>query len=104
MKPETRAAYKETPPDHEPFEFGLLPGDRNEYVITSGAFKGQGATLPATRPARWWEPTSRPLVRAGPEQCTVTRNRALWIQSSWVTPSAARPVSVSLRVAGSPTR
>lgn len=41
MKPETRAAYKETPPDHEPFNFGLLHGERDEYVITSGAFKGQ---------------------------------------------------------------
>ncbi len=41
MKPETRAAYKEAPPDHAPFEFGLLPGDADEYIITSGAFKGQ---------------------------------------------------------------
>ena len=35
------AAYKEAPPDHDPFEFGLLPGERDNYVITSGAFKGQ---------------------------------------------------------------
>lgn len=41
MKPETRAAYKEAPLDHAPFEFGLLPGDADEYIITSGAFKGQ---------------------------------------------------------------
>jgi hypothetical protein len=41
MKPEARAAYTETPPDHEPFEFGLLPGDTDEYVITTGAFSGQ---------------------------------------------------------------
>ncbi len=41
MKPETRAAYKEAPPDHAPFEFGLLPSDTDEYIITSGAFKGQ---------------------------------------------------------------
>ncbi len=41
MKPETRAAYKEAPPDHAPFEFGLLPGNADEYIITSGAFKGQ---------------------------------------------------------------
>jgi CubicO group peptidase (beta-lactamase class C family) len=41
MKPETRAAYKEAPPDHDPFEFGLLPGDRDEYIINSGAFNGQ---------------------------------------------------------------
>ncbi len=41
MKPEARAAYKETPPDHEPFVFGLLPGGEDEYIITTGAFKGQ---------------------------------------------------------------
>ena len=29
------------PPDHAPFDFGLLPGDKEEYIITSGAFKGQ---------------------------------------------------------------
>jgi hypothetical protein len=31
----------ELPPDHAPFDFGLLPGDADEYIITSGAFKGQ---------------------------------------------------------------
>ncbi|HEX2033086.1 MAG TPA: serine hydrolase domain-containing protein [Chloroflexota bacterium] len=44
MKPQIRAALskeKEVPPDHAPFEFGLLPGDGDEYVITSGAFRGQ---------------------------------------------------------------
>jgi CubicO group peptidase (beta-lactamase class C family) len=42
MKPEIRAAAdKELPPDHAPFDFGLLPGDAGEYIITSGAFKGQ---------------------------------------------------------------
>ncbi len=42
MKPEIRAAAdKELPPDHAPFEFGLLPGDKDEYIITGGAFKGQ---------------------------------------------------------------
>ena len=41
MKPETRAAYQEMPPDHDPFDMGLLPGDTDEYVLTSGAFKGQ---------------------------------------------------------------
>ena len=41
MKPEIRAAAdKELPPDHAPFDFGLLPGDADEYIITSGAFKG----------------------------------------------------------------
>jgi hypothetical protein len=42
IKPEIRvAADKELPPDHAPFDFGLLPGDADEYIITSGAFKGQ---------------------------------------------------------------
>ena len=42
MKPEIRAAADtELPPDYPPFEFGLLPGDTDEYIITSGAFKGQ---------------------------------------------------------------
>ncbi len=41
MKPETRAAYKEAPPDLEPAQFSLLPGEKDEYIITSGAFKGQ---------------------------------------------------------------
>ena len=42
MKPAIRAAAeRDLPPDHAPFDFGMLPGDRDEYVITSGAFKGQ---------------------------------------------------------------
>jgi CubicO group peptidase (beta-lactamase class C family) len=41
MKPEARAAYKEMPPDHAPFDLGLLPGDGDEYILTSGAFIGQ---------------------------------------------------------------
>lgn len=42
IRPEIRAAaVKELPPDHAPFDFGLLPGDASEYVITGGAFKGQ---------------------------------------------------------------
>jgi CubicO group peptidase (beta-lactamase class C family) len=44
MKPDIRAALskqKAVPPDHAPFDLALLPGDRDEYVITSGAFKGQ---------------------------------------------------------------
>ncbi len=41
VKPEIRsAADKELPPDHSAFDFGFLPGDRDEYVITSGAFLG----------------------------------------------------------------
>jgi hypothetical protein len=42
MKPEIRAAAdKDLPPDHAPFDSGLLPGDADEYIITSGAFTGQ---------------------------------------------------------------
>ena len=42
MRPEIRAAAdKELPPDHQPFDFGLLPGGKDEYIITSGAFAGQ---------------------------------------------------------------
>ena len=42
IKPDIRAALsaeQEIPPDHEPFDFGLLPDD--EYIITTGAFNGQ---------------------------------------------------------------
>lgn len=42
IKPQIRAAAdKEVPPDHSPFDFGLLPGDGDGYIITGGAFKGQ---------------------------------------------------------------
>ena len=42
IKPEIRAAAaKEPPPDPEPADFGLLPGSSDEYIITSGEFKGQ---------------------------------------------------------------
>jgi CubicO group peptidase (beta-lactamase class C family) len=42
MKPQIRAAAdRELPPDHAPFACGLLPGDADAYIITSGAFKGQ---------------------------------------------------------------
>jgi CubicO group peptidase (beta-lactamase class C family) len=42
MKPEIRAAADtELPPDHAPFDLGLLPGDADEYVITGGALNGQ---------------------------------------------------------------
>ncbi|MEV6277872.1 serine hydrolase domain-containing protein [Nocardia sp. NPDC051832] len=41
IKPEIRAAAEgELPADHAPFEFGLLPGDGDDYIITSGAFAG----------------------------------------------------------------
>lgn len=43
MKPEIRAAAdKELPPDYAPFDCGLLPGNADDYIITSGAFTGQG--------------------------------------------------------------
>jgi CubicO group peptidase (beta-lactamase class C family) len=44
IKPALRAASdKALPPDPPPFEFGLLPGpgDQGEYIVTSGAYKGQ---------------------------------------------------------------
>ncbi|MER6308494.1 serine hydrolase domain-containing protein [Streptomyces sp. NPDC001657] len=42
IKPELRAASdKELPADYPPFDIGLLPGDADEYIVTSGAFKGQ---------------------------------------------------------------
>jgi hypothetical protein len=42
IKPEIpTAADKELPPDIEPSDLGLLPGDADEYVITSGALTGQ---------------------------------------------------------------
>jgi CubicO group peptidase (beta-lactamase class C family) len=41
IKPDIRAAAdKQLPPDIEPGDLGLLPGDKDEYVITSGALKG----------------------------------------------------------------
>jgi CubicO group peptidase (beta-lactamase class C family) len=42
INPEIRqASEKAPPPDPAPAEFGLLPGKRDEYIITSGEFKGQ---------------------------------------------------------------
>jgi CubicO group peptidase (beta-lactamase class C family) len=42
IKPEIRAASeKAPPPDPSPCDFGLLPGNKDEYIITSGEFKGQ---------------------------------------------------------------
>ncbi|EFH89217.1 serine hydrolase domain-containing protein [Ktedonobacter racemifer] len=42
IKPEIRAAAdQELPQDYAPFAFGLLPGDKDEYIITDGALKGQ---------------------------------------------------------------
>ena len=36
------AADKELPQDHVPFDFSLLPDDKDEYIISGGVFKGQG--------------------------------------------------------------
>ncbi|GII28653.1 serine hydrolase domain-containing protein [Planotetraspora mira] len=42
IKPEIRAATDtELPPDLPPADLGLLPGDTDEYIVTSGALKGQ---------------------------------------------------------------
>ncbi len=42
IKPEIRAAAnQELPQDYAPFDFGLLPGDKDEYVLTDDALKGQ---------------------------------------------------------------
>jgi CubicO group peptidase (beta-lactamase class C family) len=42
IKPEIRAAAKtEPPPDLAPADIGLLPGDTDEYIVTSGGLKGQ---------------------------------------------------------------
>ena len=41
IKPEIRASSdREMPPDYPPADMGLLPGDKDEYIITSGEFKG----------------------------------------------------------------
>jgi CubicO group peptidase (beta-lactamase class C family) len=40
VKPELRAEMGEEVPDYAPFDLGLLPGDTDEYMLTSGAFKG----------------------------------------------------------------
>ena len=39
--PAYRAAHTELPPDYPQAEIGLLPGDTDEYIITSGGLKGQ---------------------------------------------------------------
>lgn len=42
IKPEIRAAAgTELPPDYAPANIGLLPGDGDEYVVSSGGLKGQ---------------------------------------------------------------
>ncbi|MFF4874985.1 serine hydrolase domain-containing protein [Micromonospora sp. NPDC000668] len=42
IKPEIRAATDtELPPDLPPADLGLLPGEADEYIVTSGGLKGQ---------------------------------------------------------------
>jgi CubicO group peptidase (beta-lactamase class C family) len=42
IKPAFRkASDKELPPDPPPFDIGLLPGDKDEYLVSDGAYKGQ---------------------------------------------------------------
>jgi len=42
IKPEIRAASAVAlPADHAPFDLGFLPGEADEYILTSGAFEGQ---------------------------------------------------------------
>jgi CubicO group peptidase (beta-lactamase class C family) len=42
IKPEIRAAAgTELPPDHAPADLGLLPGEADEYIVTTGGLKGQ---------------------------------------------------------------
>ncbi|MBE1486881.1 serine hydrolase domain-containing protein [Plantactinospora soyae] len=42
IKPEIRTASEtELPADYPPADFGLLPGDGDEYIITGGGLKGQ---------------------------------------------------------------
>ena len=40
LKPETKAELGEAVPDYPPFPLGILPGQGDEYVITSGPAKG----------------------------------------------------------------
>lgn len=41
LRPELREAMEmELPPDYPPAEFGLLPGDGDEYIVTEGGLKG----------------------------------------------------------------
>ena len=36
-----RRRTSELPPDYPPAEIGLLPGDEDEYIVTSGGLTGQ---------------------------------------------------------------
>ena len=55
MRPEIRAgAEKDLPPDHTPFDVGLLPGDGDEYVITVTLSRDSAASSPERPAGRWW--------------------------------------------------
>lgn len=42
IKPQIRAAADtELPSDHAPAVIGLLPGDADDYIVTTGGLKGQ---------------------------------------------------------------
>jgi CubicO group peptidase (beta-lactamase class C family) len=42
IRPEIRAAAdKELPPDYPPMDFGMLSGEADEFIITTGGLKGQ---------------------------------------------------------------
>lgn len=42
LKPEIRASFaSDAPPDYPPAAIGLLPGDRDEYILIEGGMKGQ---------------------------------------------------------------
>jgi CubicO group peptidase (beta-lactamase class C family) len=42
LKPEVRASLDTDPgPDYPPADMGLLPGDKDEYILTSGGMRGQ---------------------------------------------------------------
>ena len=77
IKPEIRAAADtELPADYDPFDFGLLPGDADEYIVTSGALKGQRGFWESTSPAGCSTGFRRPPSERypasqgpGPQQC-----------------------------------
>ena len=67
IKPEIRAAADtELPPDYAACDIGLLPGDADEYIVTSGGLKGQRGffTRDDERRGRGSRPR-RPVVQPG---------------------------------------
>ena len=66
MKREIRAAAdKELPQDHAPFDFSLLPDDKNEYISSAVFSRGSEASSPATKVARSTSLTSPASCSAG---------------------------------------